>query len=362
MFDDLGIVLRKIFQENFKRAKEEKILFLSDIVSSEQENQISPLKRELIENRTKFVELLSIRCRDLYGTDKVSLITYPCTLKHGEEPPAWLISEIEKHDIFIAMPSFSLTYTESIQTALKAGVRGASMPLVNPELFKVNSGLMVNIQDLENLGRAIIQKIQHLQARESNHQCLIKIEDENGTSFEFSILQEKQTFIENYGNFHEPMSFGNLPAGEIFTVPDIFGQAHGKIVIHHDNTKYCQDDCKLLEMELKEGKIVNIQGAKSVLDEYLGFSKGPRAPTNDEIQQSRRNFALFGIGLNKKIESSTNILERSKKFGACHIGLGASTGIGGSIKSDLHLGFVLPSSSISVNGSLIVEKGKLLEI
>lgn len=359
MFDELGIVLRRIFQTNFQRQTNEKILFITDAITPEQFHLISSRKKELIQNRAKFVELLSIRTRDLYGADEVSLISYPSTLKHGTNPPNYVIEEIKKNQIFFALTSYSITYTDAIQSVLQFGVRGATMPLATPEMFKEESPICADSNKIQNLGDKIIKKVHLKKEHDSNKKCTVMIEDENGSSFSFNILENDQHFFRNYGKYHHPGSYGNLPAGEIYTVPDINATASGKLIIPKNNTKYCEDDECYLELTFEKGKIKKITGAKDVLNQYLGFSKGPKYPKDQDILKSRRNFALFGIGLNEMVKQDSSILESSKKLGACHIGLGSSSGFGGLIKSDFHFGFVLSNSNIFINGNKIVDKGNI---
>lgn len=357
MFDELGIVLRRIFQTNFHRKNDEKILFITDTITSEQKSKITARKKELILDRAKFGELLSIRTRDLYGTDQVSLISYPCTFQHGAEPPDYVINEMKKNQIFIALTSYSITYTEAIQKALPFGIRGASIPYATPQMFKENSPICADSEAIKKLGEYLITSIYTLKNMTPDQNCSVLIEDEYGTSFSFNLLDSNQLFFRNYGIFHNSGEYGNLPAGEIYTVPDFSKTAHGQIVVPYNNTKYCKEGEPFLELFFKNGKIHEIIGAKDILKEYLGFIEGDKSPSSHEILESRRNLALFGMGLNQMVNNQSSFLEKSKKLGTCHIGLGSSSGFGGKIKSDLHLGFILTKSNIIINNQPIITNG-----
>ena len=362
MYDELGIVLRQVFQQNFGRNQDEKIIFIADTITDEQKEQISPRKQAMILNREQFVKLLSIRARDLYGTENISMFSYPSTLKHGAEPPKSLIQEIQKHHIFFTLPSYSITYTEILQKSLTKDVRGASMPLATPEMFKRDSALITNSHEIEIIGNKVANTIYNIKNSDPKNECHVSIQDKFGSSLNFKILEEKLDFSKNYGKFHNGGDFGNLPAGELYTVPDHYGQVIGKLVIPQEFSKFCNPEYEYLEISFVDGRVSGLKGAKDSLEQYLGFKRGENAPLSEAIKDSRRNFALFGIGLNKNVKNLDNILLCSKKLGACHFGLGTSSIYGGEIKADLHLGFVLPYTNVFINNQKIIEQGKIIEL
>ena len=130
---DFGIALKRMFTNNFNRQNNEKVLFITDYAPSEY--NIPPVRMEIINERAKFVELLYSLAKDIIGDQFVTFKKYPATLQSGKEIPLEIVEEMKKHDIFVAITSYSMSHTKARHEACAVGARGASMPGFTPDMF-----------------------------------------------------------------------------------------------------------------------------------------------------------------------------------------------------------------------------------
>ena len=357
VYDRLGLSILRMFNVNFKKQPGESILFISDFVPDGQNSEQNKRKNEMINQRSKFVELLHMRTKDIYNDSKVSFVKYPATFQSGKEVPAEVIESMMSHDIFVALTTYSLTHTEGKRVACEVGARGASMPGFTPDMFEKNRPMASDHEKMRVLGLKYLNEITKAKEEDTNRRCQVKIQDQQGNCLEFDILGNKRHFRNNFGLFHKPGMSGNLPAGDIHISPDIKQNASGKISIPQAWSKFCHPDSKFLLLTFNKGEIVAIEGAKDILLEFLGFKAGKRYPKTEELKQTRRNLAEFGIGLNPLATKHDSILEAQKILGTCYVGIGTSSTLGGGVKSDTHLNFVIPGANLYINEKQIITNG-----
>ena len=133
-------------------------------------------------------------------------------------------------------------------------------------------------------------------------------------------------------------SLHNLPSGEAATVPK---NACGYFTAKDNHlTK------KAVRFEVKSGKVTDINSRK--LKSYIWSIK------------NGRNIAEFGIGTNPNLRLSGNILEDEKVLGTCHIAIGDSKSMGGSVEAPIHWDFIIKKPSIWFDDKKIMERGVLL--
>lgn len=357
VLDDLGLVIRRMFNVNFKKQPEESILFISDYVPVEYITEQNSRRCEMINQRSNFVELLYMLSKDIYCESEVNLMKYPATFRSGKEIPDHVADSMKSHDIFVALTTFSLTHTEGIREACKVGARGASMPGFTPDMFNKSRPMAPDHDKMRSLGEKYVDEITKAKEEDADRRCRVKIEDQSKNCLEFDILGNKRHFRHNFGLFHKPGMSGNLPAGDIHISPDNQENANGKISIPRLWTKFCHPESEFLTLIFDHGHITAIEGAKDILLEFLGFKEGKRSPSTDELKYSRRNLAEFGIGLNPLATMHDSLLEAQKILGTCYIGIGTSDTLGGTVKSDTHLNFVIPGANLFINDKQIITNG-----
>jgi len=350
---DFGFALKRMFTNNFNRQNTESILFITDYAPPEY--NIPTVRMEIINERAKFVELLFSLARDIYGDNYVHFKKYPATLQSGKEIPEDVLDEMKKTDIFIALTTYSMSHTKARREACANGARGASMPGFTPDMFYDNQPMAVDHLKMRDFGEKIIEEIENARNKETSKPITVKIQDHKNNELIFQILGPDRSITRDFGLFFEKGSFGNLPAGEVFT-SIVEGTANGKIFIPKDWTKHSTEDSEGVELEFSEGLLCAIKGSKNDLLETMGFL-GVINELPMDLIKTRRNAAEFGIGLNSNATQRDSVLEMEKILGTIHIALGTSDTFGGKVHSDIHIDFILPGASVYVNGKALISSG-----
>ena len=104
--------------------------------------------------------------------------------------------------------------------------------------------------------------------------------------------------------------------------------------------------------EVKTGKVVRITGGieAQILKELL----------EQHGDENSFYFGEFALGTNPKARFIGSAGEDKKVIGTVHLSLGDDIGIGGELKSKLHLDGVIGRPTLVVDGKTLIEDGKLL--
>lgn len=178
----------------------------------------------------------------------------------------------------------------------------------------------------------------------------VKIESSLGTNVEFSLIGREIKI--DIGDITKPGTFGNIPAGEIFTAP-VEDTINGKIVVDGSIGglgKLKQPFC----IEVVSGKIIDIQPLKEkdeIIDKFRELCEWDVPAT--------KTIGEFGIGLNPKAKIIGNILMDEKVEGTIHFAFGDSYGLGKS-SSKFHTDVLITNPSILVDNKYIMESGKFV--
>lgn len=153
--------------------------------------------------------------------------------------------------------------------------------------------------------------------------------------------------IINSGIYRNPGEGGNLPAGEVYLPPNLFG-VEGTIVI--DGSYRTKEGSKLVQepitLSVKESNVNSITGGLEANDlrETLEWaklqSKNPHVIKIGEL----------GIGINEEAGVIGCTVVDEKTLGTCHFAIGSNSWFGGPIKARIHLDQVLLKPKILVDG------------
>jgi len=176
----------------------------------------------------------------------------------------------------------------------------------------------------------------------------IRIVSDLGTDIEFSINGRKIEI--DSGDINKSGTFGNIPAGEIFTSP-VEDTIKGKIVV--DGSIGGLGKLKHpFYIELKSGEIKDIQPIKEK-DELLDKFK----EVCELDVPATKTIGEFGIGLNPRAKIVGNILMDEKVEGTIHFAFGDSYGLG-KTSSKFHTDVLITNPSILVGNKYIMKTGK----
>lgn len=202
---------------------------------------------------------------------------------------------------------------------------------------------------------------------------IVHIDAPSGTNLDIGIRERSAKSDD--GNFAEPGSGGNLPAGETFISPEL-ASSKGKIVF--DGSIASDRGIIIIERpigcEVDAGLVTSIQGgkeaaklrdtiqrAKEKTAEFVEQGKIPKDEL-DHYMTNTNNLGELGIGLNHEATIIGNMLEDEKVYGTCHIAIGAN--YDNDARALIHLDGLIRSPTITVIGpnseEIIMKEGKLV--
>ena len=334
-----------MFKVNMGIKPRERILIITDYPDSKHWLEYSGEKLSDIVKRSVLTKLVYEIAKETFKDNVVEFTVYPCTGRHGVEPPDYIAKKMKQFDVIIAITSFSLTHTNARVEANKAGARIASMPSFLAEMFEPNGPMAADYSYIDRISRRLVEKL--------IGKSTIRIVTEAGTDMTLSV--EGREWGVDSGILTEKGTFSNLPAGEVYIAP-VEGTANGKFVVEPEWYPNLEE---IMIFHVKNGEVVKIEGGGKVGDYYrelLGLEPKKEEP----IYKARRNIAELGIGTNPNAKRPDNVLEAEKIMGTVHIAIGDNIHIGGKVEADLHQDFVLAKPDLYADGIKLMDKGKLL--
>lgn len=277
--------------------------------------------------------------------NKVSFKVYPATGQSGKEPPRRTADAMKKHDVVLAITSFSLSHTNGREEATDSGCRLASMPGFTAEMLEPDGPMAA---DYRSIAEREDRLVDFLGEREE-----IRILDGFGGEFELSTRGRRWRL--DTGLYTEEGKWGNLPAGEVYIAP-LEGTAHGSFTVQEGWHPHLEED---MTLRFEDGVADDIAGGGEVGDdlrEKLGLDR----EEVDEGHLARRNVAELGIGANPNARRPDNVLEAEKILGTVHVAIGNNVHFGGMVEADLHQDFVLPRPSVYADDDTLMDDGDLV--
>jgi len=156
------------------------------------------------------------------------------------------------------------------------------------------------------------------------------------------------TMHEEAGFAEEPGRAAAFSDGEVSQGPNEW-TAQGVVVIDGPMCFFGMPD-KPITLVIENGRAVEIRGdgrTAAALRDLVA-----RVPNADTL-------AEVGIGINPRSLRNGDFEEEKKALGTAHAALGQNTGYGGTTKCSLHMDMVLYSPTLTIDGEVLVEEGKL---
>ena len=299
--------------------KEENILFVTDDTSCEIANA---MWEAAVEFRNKSIVKM---------TDRTM---------HGAEPTRIVAVAMANADVIFGITKLSMFHTGARRLAVTNGARFVNM--ADYDIGMLESGGLY--ADFITQGKAVNRVAERIVGE------VIKITTPKGTDITSRIS----------GRPAVPQYARSLEKGKSSSPPDIEcaigpveDSSSGVVFIDgsipHPELGIITDEIKLI---IKQGRIVEFYGGKQaqILARILKEFNDPKAYYLGEI----------GIGLNPMCSLNGRMLEDEGCMGTVHFGFGSNTSFFGTIESNFHLDMVFVSPTVSVDGVIILESGKLL--
>lgn len=264
-------------------------------------------------------------------TDEATLVRYPVGEQHGEEPPEPVAAAMAGSDVFLAPTTKSLSHTTARMEATSAGARGATLPGITDGVFLM--GLDADYEDIREECAAVLEQV--ADARE------VRVTTPTGTDITMTIGDRE--WNEDTGIVHEPGSFSNLPAGEVFVSPE---SGTGTVVV--DGTMMPHgllEDGQTVQFEVEDGTVTDIDDA-AIRDQLETAAS--------DVGDAAYNLAELGIGTNTAVsELVGSVLLDEKAGGTVHIAIGDNHAIGGDVEAPIHLDGILRNPTVLADGETV---------
>jgi len=255
---------------------------------------------------------------------------------NGEEPPLAVAEFMKRFDVILIPTSKSMTHTQARREACNAGARIATLPGITEDSMKRTLSADYNV---------IAERSQKLMKIISGKK-IARVKTLSGTDINMSI--EGRTWNTDTGLYHQPGSYGNLPAGEVFIAP-IEGTANGIIMV--DGAMAGVGVVKKpIKLVVRDGYATEITGDTSARDLEKSIEK---------FGKPGRNIAELGIGTNDKAKIIGMVLEDEKVLGTVHMAIGDNKSMGGEVSVQSHLDGILLKPTLEIDGQVIMEEGVL---
>jgi leucyl aminopeptidase (aminopeptidase T) len=266
------------------------------------------------------------------------IVTMAPTGMSGVEPAPVAAAAMEAADIIINQTSHSMTHTNAQRAAVAKGARVCNIRNVNEDMM-IRGGVTADYQEVKRISEALAEII--------NQGEWIHIATPEGTDLRFSVKGRRGYVLAGYAT--KPGDFSGLPDGEAACAP-LEGTAEGVII-----NPYLMEDLDVvqdpLKIEISKGLVKNVEGGREAkeLNAILEKSGLPS-----------RNIAEFAFGTNPACRITGRSREDKKKLGTCHVAIGDSLSLGGTVECDMHMDIMFLRPTVKVDGNTIVEDGELV--
>jgi leucyl aminopeptidase (aminopeptidase T) len=267
---------------------------------------------------------------------EVQVVEFEAMVRAGMEPPEDVARLIAWADVGFGVTNVSLSHTRARIDACRRGMRFASMPTINEDIFL--RSMPVDYGYMTSVGRALAERLTVADT--------VRLTSPEGTNVTLSIARRGGR--NDDGDLRAPGAFGNLPAGEGYIAP-VEDAGAGTIVFDGSIYGYGLLD-EPLTVIIEDGRLVDARGKAAGAILALLDAAGP----------SGRHVAELGIGTNPAATITGVILEDEKVLGTAHIAFGTSTGVGGVNQSTVHMDGVIRAPRLEIGDEVVLDSGRLL--
>jgi aminopeptidase len=331
----------------------------------------------------EFCEALALQCRKRGAYPLIEVVSddyrfrdlTETPIEVIEKAPRHFLSAIEKTDVFfsIGVEPKNPERFKNIPEEREAARRQFSKQIIelfnnHPEKRRVGMGFPTEEQAaLYNIAfdefytmfwRAMNIDYRKLSEKAKKLANIIKnatdihITTEKGTDLHMNIAGRRISLDDGIID-EEDMRTGNrllnLPTGEVYVTPhedEVEGTVIFDLAFHRGNR--IED----VEVEIKNGIATPIRAKHgfSIFEDVLQKATGDRYKIGE-----------LGIGLNPEVTKAVGyVLTDEKIIGTIHLAFGENRGYGGKNESDIHWDVLVMEPTMTVNGTVLMDKGELL--
>lgn len=262
---------------------------------------------------------------------------------HQADPPSHVLSAMYVADLTLLCTSTAMLHSPECSKAMDAGHRFIAMEGLSPELL-IRGRCEEDYPKMQKLAA----KIRNIFTKGKR----IKVTSEAGTNLIADIEGRPGYVAAGKADKQEGVYLlaAAFPDGEVGIAP-VEGSAEGTVVF--DTTMHFFEKLKSpITIKVKNGKAVDFGGdladdLREILDKY-GDEHSYVFPCE------------IALGLNSKGGVNGAIRTDKKLYGTVHMAFGMNIDIGGKTPGKLHMDGVIRYPELTVDGTVIATKGKVL--
>ena len=256
---------------------------------------------------------------------------------NGQEPPAVVAEMMQKVPVVLCPTSKSLTHTDARREACKTGSRVGTLPGITEDMMiRTMSADYHRIAELTHRITEVLDKgnVAHLTTS-------------LGTDITMPIQGIKA--IPSTGLITKPGTFGNLPSGESYLMPQE-GLSQGVFIVDGSMAGIGIIEDEPIRIKVENGMATEISGGKEadLLQKMV-----------DEVGERGRNLAELGVGTNYMAVISGAILEDEKVAGTVHLALGNNVSMGGTFNVGFHVDGIITRPTLRIDDFVLLDQGTL---
>jgi leucyl aminopeptidase (aminopeptidase T) len=221
--------------------------------------------------------------------------------------------------------------------------RHGHMPGISKQLMEM--GMNANYDDVASLTTRLFERVQGVRHA--------RVTNPNGTDFEV-LFHPDWKWLPDTGKFHTKGSWGNLPAGEVYTAP---AYLHGRIVTNLLGDYFSEKFKELtppLSFDVADNRIVldSMSGARpDVIREFKEYL------TSDPMGTRAGEFAM---GTNLALTKLVGNLLQDEKIPGVHVAFGHpySEQTGAPWTAKTHVDVVILDTDVWLDGVQVQKRGK----
>lgn len=257
---------------------------------------------------------------------------------NGQEPAQQVAEMMKMVDVVLCPTTKSLTHTDARREACKAGRRVGTLPGITEEVM-----IRTMSADYHRIAELTYKVSEILDIGRTAH-----LTTPLGTDIAIPINGIKA--ISSTGLITKPGTFGNLPSGESYLMPEE-GKSSGVFIVDGSMAGIGKIIDKPVKIRVKDGIATEISGGKEA-DKLMDMI--------ENVGEEARNLAELGVGTNYMAIITGEILEDEKVAGTVHLALGNNVSMGGTVNVGFHVDGIITQPTLRIDETYLLKDGKLM--
>ncbi len=269
---------------------------------------------------------------------RATLMSMPRRWSESHEPPPPVATAMKGANVILIIAEYyGAFHTTATTEAIKSGVRYFGLiGLTEQDLDRE-----ISLNDLQAI-KSRTERMSDLLSDGS----MCKVQSQKGTNIEFQLAGRLGIAI-------HPLAGFLLPYYAEAAISPVEETGFGRIVVDGEVVGWGSVLEEAIELTVRNGRIMEVKGGSEEADRIRSILRAYDNADNCPAE--------FAIGTSHLVAQG---LRGSRmdvaRCGRIHIAFGRNDGIGGTIKSEIHLDTLILSSTVQIDGKIVVKDGVLV--